>query len=127
MAMSTTAKLLTSVGLGVASAIVVNGVLRQQLNTQDSADATKANPWFRYAPFVSAAGPAAVALLIWKLAGWGTDAALVALLAGIGAAMAVPANDYVLTNLRETPVTQIPMDVGALKGATQVRQFARAV
>jgi hypothetical protein len=100
MAMSTTAKLLTSVGLGVGAAIVTNGVIRQQAETQDATDATKPNFWFRYAPWISMAGPAA----------------------------AVPANDYVLTNLRKVPVTTIPMDVATdgLRGVAQVKQFAAA-
>jgi hypothetical protein len=128
MAMSTTAKLLTSVGLGVGAAIVTNGVIRQQAETQDATDATKPNFWFRYAPWISMAGPAAVGLLLWKVAGWGTDAAWIAALAGAGAAAAVPANDYVLTNLRKVPVTTIPMDVATdgLRGVAQVKQFAAA-
>jgi hypothetical protein len=128
MAMSTTAKLLTSVGLGVGAAIVTNGVIRQQAETQDATDATKPNFWFRYAPWISMAGPAAVGLLLWKVAGWGTDAAWIAALAGAGAAAAVPANDYVLTNLRKVPVTTIPMDVATegLRGAAKVHQFAAA-
>lgn len=127
MAMSGTAKVLTAIGLGVGSAIVVNGVIRQQADTQDATDATKPNMWFRYAPWFSIAGPAAVGLAIWKLAGWGTDLAWAAFLAGAGAAVAVPANDYVLTNLRKVPVTTIPMDVatsGAMRGAGQVHAFA---
>jgi hypothetical protein len=133
MAMSTTAKLLTSVGLGVGSAILVNGVMRHQIDALYPMDAAedirgKPNPWFRYAPWISTAGPIAVALAIWKLADWGDDAALVALLAGLGASVAVPANDYVLTNLRKVPVTTIPMDVavGGLRGAGTVHQMTAA-
>jgi len=132
MAMSTTAKLLTSAGIGIASAITVNGIMRLKTDPDIAAgevDAGKPNPWFRYAPWISAAGPIAAALAIWKLAGWGTDPALVALIAGLGAAVAVPANDYVLTNLREVPVTTIPMEpftTGGLRGTADVRQFQAA-
>lgn len=127
MAMSSTAKILTAVGLGVGSAIVVNGVIRLQVNPQDAADPAKLNMWFKYSPWFSIAGPAAVGLAIWKLAGWGTDLAWAAFLAGAGAAVAIPANDYVLTNLRKDPVTAIPMAPplsGAMRGMSQVRQFA---
>ena len=122
--MTNTTKLLVGVGLGVGSAILTNGLIRGMAETQDSADASKPNMWFRYSPFISAAAPVATGLLLWKLAGWGSDVALVAGMAGVGASLAVPANDYVLTNLREVPVTTIPMDVGRLRGVGKLRQFA---
>jgi hypothetical protein len=123
MALSTTGKMGLAAALGGGSAILVNGILRSQC---DVAKDSEPNPWFYYAPWISLGGVAAATLATYYLMGKSKDAALVCAIAGALAAVAVPANDYALTEIRETPVTNIPVMEGAraLKGSGHL---ARAV
>jgi len=117
MALSTTGKLGLAAGIGGASAIITNGLLRAY--AAERAEDGSPSMWFYYSPWIGLGGVAAASLAVYYLMGKSKDAALVAAISGALAALAVPANDYALTSIRDPglalPTT--PPSERALRGA----------
>ena len=108
MAMSATAKLGVSVGLGGLTTVLTDSAIKYFAPAVDSVTGKPA--WYQtYSSLLGGAASLATAGILYKL--WGSEEAVVAGLAGVIAALAYPTREYVVANR-------------SLEGMRNVRQLA---
>ena len=122
MAMSGMAKLGISAGLGSGTTLATDAGLRywaeRAPKDADQTDLEKQNWYYRRSSLIGGVASLVTAGVLWKV--WGAEEGVVAAVAGIGTAIAVPAHEYV----DEARVTAETATKG-LGRLTQIRQAAR--
>jgi hypothetical protein len=108
MAMSNTAKLGVSVGLGGLTTILTDSAIKYFAPVMDTT--TGNPPWYqKYSSLLGGAASLATAGILYKL--WGSEEAVVAGLAGVLTALAYPTREFVEAH-------------ASLEGMRSVRQLA---
>jgi len=107
MAMSTTAKLGVSVGLGGLTTVLTDSAIQYFAPATDAAG--KVNWYYQYSSLLGGAASLATAGILYKL--WGSEEAVVAGLTGVITALAVPTRQFVV-------------EKASLGGMRNVRQLA---
>ena len=103
MAMSGTAKLGLSVGIGSLSTVATDGAIRYFGNPVN--DDGKENWYYKYSSLLGAVPGLAAGGVLWKT--WGKEEGLVCGLAAIGTALAIPAREFVMQKKSERAVDVI--------------------
>jgi hypothetical protein len=106
--MSSTAKLGVSVGLGGLTTILTDSAIQYF-----APESTTTDPlWYKkYSSLLGGAASLATAGILWKL--WGSEEGVVAGLAGVLTALAIPTREYIYT-----------VQTGSLRGMAPVRNLA---
>jgi len=107
MAMSNTAKLGVSVGLGGLTTVLTDSAIQYFAPATD--DAGKPTWYYRYSSLLGGGASLVTAGVLYKL--WGKEEAVVASLAGVLTALAVPTRQFVV-------------EKASLSGMRNVRQLA---
>jgi uncharacterized membrane protein YkgB len=114
MAMSSTAKLGVSVGLGGLTTILTDSAIQYFAPAVDAAG--KANWYYTYSSLLGGAASLVTAGVLWEL--WSKEEGIVAGLTGVLTALAIPTRQYVVTAATKQLAGNVRQLVPAVRAAS---------